>query len=251
MKFEEIASINVNEHTEKKKTGSTELTYLSWAWAWKEFKKIYPDATYEIKTFADADCVQKPYMYDKNTGYMVMTSVTADGLTYDMWLPVMDNNNKAMKSEYYEYTTKFGTKTVDVATMFDVNKTIMRCLVKNLAMFGLGLYIYAGEDLPGDTAEEIKAFEKEATAEKTAKTRAINKGKQPKPSNKSLETRYNDALNYVKNINKEEYLDKSKSIKDKLNTLLFDLKEKGCAGWYDNLMLEYNRLTSLEDSIPY
>lgn len=100
-------------------------------------------------------------------------------------------------------------------------------------------------------SEEVKAFEKEATAEKTAKTRAINKGEQPKPSNKSLETRYNDALNYVKNINKEEYLDKSKSIKDKLNTLLFDLKEKGCAGWYDNLMLEYNRLTSLEDSIPY
>ena len=99
--------------------------------------------------------------------------------------------------------------------------------------------------------EDVVNFEKEAIAEKTAKTRALNKGEEPKPSDKSLETRYNDALNYVKNIKAKEYLDKSKSIKDKLNTLLSDLKEKGCAGWYDNLMVEYNRLTNLEDGILY
>lgn len=151
--FEDVLCINVNEHTEKKKTGSTELTYLSWAWAWAEFKKIYPDATYEIKTFADENCVQKPYMYDANTGYMVMTSVTVGDLTYDMWLPVMDSSNKAMKSESYKYMTKKGEFTVDSATMFDVNKAIMRCLTKNLAMFGLGLYIYAGEDLPEEPNE--------------------------------------------------------------------------------------------------
>lgn len=100
-------------------------------------------------------------------------------------------------------------------------------------------------------SEEVKDFEKEAVKEKTAKTKALNKGEEPKPSDEPLEVRYNKAMTYVKNIKKEEYLDKSNSIKDKLNTLLFDLKEKGCAGWYDNLMLEYNRLTSLEDSIPY
>lgn len=100
-------------------------------------------------------------------------------------------------------------------------------------------------------SEEVKTFEKEAVKEKTAKTKALNKGEEPKPSDEPLEVRYNKAMTYVKNIKKEEYLDKSNSIKDKLNTLLFDLKEKGCAGWYDNLMLEYNRLTSLEDSIPY
>jgi hypothetical protein len=60
----------------------------------------------------------------------------------------MDGANKAMKSSGYTYTTKYGEKSVEPASMFDVNKTIMRCLVKNLAMFGLGLYIYAGEDLP-------------------------------------------------------------------------------------------------------
>src|SRR5699024_11992265 len=67
----------------------------------------------------------------------------------EMWLPVMDSSNKAMKSKPYTYDTKNRKNIqVDKASMFDINKTIMRCLVKNLAMFGLGLYIYAGEDLP-------------------------------------------------------------------------------------------------------
>lgn len=146
--FEEVLAINVNEHKENRKTGSETLSYLSWSWAWAEFKKIFPNAKYEIKTFSDENCVQKPYMYDKNTGYMVMTSVTVDGLTHEMWLPVMDGSNKAMKSEPYKYMTKKGEFTVAPATMFDINKAIMRCLTKNLAMFGLGLYIYSGEDLP-------------------------------------------------------------------------------------------------------
>ena len=73
-----------------------------------------------------------------------------------MWLPVMDGANKAMKRTPYKYQTKYnGEKTVEAATMMDINKTIMRCLVKNLAMFGLGLYIYAGEDLP-ETDKELE-----------------------------------------------------------------------------------------------
>lgn len=142
--FQEVYSINVNDKVEKKDG----LSYLSWAYAWAEFKKIYPEATYEIKRFDG-----KPYIYDENLGYMVFTSVTAESLTYEMWLPVMDGKNKAMKSESYTYTTKYGEKSVESATMFDVNKTIMRCLVKNLAMFGLGLYIYAGEDLPEEAKD--------------------------------------------------------------------------------------------------
>lgn len=149
--FEKLANINVNDKVEKKTSGGTTLSYLSWAYAWSEFKKVYPDATYEIKKFANKDNELVPYMYDSNTGYMVMTSVMADGLEYEMWLPVMDNNNRAMKSEPYTITTSKGKEiNVAAASMFDVNKTIMRCLVKNLAMFGLGLYIYAGEDLPDD-----------------------------------------------------------------------------------------------------
>ena len=143
--FETFLSLDVNDKVEKKETGKKTLSYLSWAWAWAEFKKRVPDAHYEIKMFDGL-----PYIYDEKTGYMVFTSVTAEGITHDMWLPVMDSHNDAMKSEPYEVTTKYGKYTVNSATMFDVNKTIMRCLVKNLAMFGLGLYIYAGEDLPED-----------------------------------------------------------------------------------------------------
>ena len=147
--FEELFAINVNEHTEKRDNGKVELTYLSWSWAWAEFKKRCPNAKYEIKMFNGL-----PYVFDEKTGYMVFTSVTVDDVTHDMWLPVMDSNNKAMKDKPYDYTTKFGKKTVAAATMFDVNKTIMRCLVKNLAMFGLGLYIYSGEDLPEQEQRE-------------------------------------------------------------------------------------------------
>lgn len=156
--FEELNAINVNDKTEKKKSGSTELTYLSWTWAWTEVKKRYPDAHYEIMMHDGL-----PYVYDENTGYMVFTTVTIDGISHMMWLPVMDGANKAMKSKPYTYSTKYnGEKTVEAATMFDVNKTIMRCLVKNLAMFGLGLYIYAGEDLPETEAEEQKTAQEVA-----------------------------------------------------------------------------------------
>jgi len=174
--FETLNAVNVNGHTEKKKTGSTELTYLSWPWAWAEVKQRYPGAHYEIWKDANG----RPYAYDALTGYMVYTSVTIGEETHSMWLPVMDGANNAMKAEPYDYKVKnlsfkwakwdearggyfdkygnrqeeFITKHVDAATMFDVNKAIMRCLVKNLAMFGLGLYIYAGEDLPaGDPTE--------------------------------------------------------------------------------------------------
>lgn len=147
--FDTLYNINVNEHTEQKNG----LTYLSWAWAWAEVKKKYPDAQYHICMFGESDL---PYVYDPNTGYMVFTDMTINGITHEMWLPVMDNNNKAMKSEEYKITTRYNKEiTVKKADMFDVNKTIMRCLVKNLAMFGLGLYIYAGEDIPKETPEQI------------------------------------------------------------------------------------------------
>lgn len=132
--FERLSAINLNEHVEKKK----ELTYLSWAWAWSATKKECPDATYKIL----------PTDYDEALGFMCHTTVTIEGETLEMWLPVMDGANKSMLKTSYVYTTRYGDKTVDAATTFDINKTLMRCLVKNLAMFGLGIYIYAGEDLP-------------------------------------------------------------------------------------------------------
>lgn len=151
--FKKLYGINVNDKTETKEG----LTYLSWAWAWAVVKSECPDATYNIKRFENG----LPYVYDANTGYMVFTDVTIDGTTHEMWLPVMDSHNRAMKSEPYTITTKYGKEIrVEAATMFDINKTIMRCLVKNLAVFGLGLYIYAGQDLPDvDMSDDEKKAE--------------------------------------------------------------------------------------------
>jgi hypothetical protein len=132
--FEKLSAINVNSKVEKK----SNLTYLSWAWAWSEVKKACPDATYKMEETE----------YDEALGFMCHSTVTIAGETLEMWLPVMDGSNKSMKKVAYSYTTRYGEKQVAPATTFDINKTLMRCLVKNLAMFGLGIYIYAGEDLP-------------------------------------------------------------------------------------------------------
>lgn len=172
--FNYLYHLDVNEKVEKKLSGNSTLSYLSWAWAWAKVKEKYPNATYKILKFDN----NLPYVFDEKTGYMVFTEVTIEGQTHEMWLPVMDGANKAMKSEPYEYTVKSGKKRVEQASMFDINKTIMRCLVKNLAMFGLGLYIYAGEDLPEtepatkEQKEEIKSMIKEAAelSKKSPKT---------------------------------------------------------------------------------
>lgn len=97
----------------------------------------YPSATYKIRTWDE-----KPYLYDAKLGYLVMTSVTIDDVTHEMWLPVMDGANKSMKDEPYTYQVKeyenrkwtgnYVDKAVEAATMFDINTAIMRCLVKTL-----------------------------------------------------------------------------------------------------------------------
>ena len=149
--FEQAYSLDCSKQIEKKQG----LSYLSWPFAWREFKRLYPDATYEVVKFDNL-----PYVADMSTGIMCYTKVTANGQTYEMWLPVLDASNKAMKLEPYSYTVKdrYGNpqeRWVAAANMFDINKTIMRCLVKNLAMFGLGLSIYAGEDIPEDITDSV------------------------------------------------------------------------------------------------
>lgn len=146
-KFNQLVSLNVNDKTESKNG----LTYLSWSNAWLEFKKVYPTAKYDVIKNPQTGL---PYFVDPAVGIMVFTEVEADGLKYSMWLPVMDGANKAMKTEPYTYqvwnktTRQYENRKVEAATMFDVNRSILRALVKNLAMFGLALYIYAGEDMP-------------------------------------------------------------------------------------------------------
>lgn len=154
-KFEQLCELDVSKYTEKKNG----LTYLSWTYAWKEFKKQYPKGKYLVKHWDGV-----PYLYDENLGFMCETEIdNGEGETVAMWLPVMDGANKAMKANAYTYDTRAGKKVVQAATMFDINTTIMRCLVKNIAMFGIGLYIYSGEDLP--ELSEITLEKKTAEAE--------------------------------------------------------------------------------------
>lgn len=123
--FSVLNAVNVNEHTEKKNG----LTYLSWAWAWQEVKKRFPDAQYTI--YERPDGVN--YWTDGRTCW-VKTGVTIGSLEHIEELPVMDYKNAAIPLER--------------VTSTDVNKAIQRSLTKACARHGLGLYIYAGEDLP-------------------------------------------------------------------------------------------------------
>ncbi|MBR5660632.1 MAG: DUF1071 domain-containing protein [Bacteroidales bacterium] len=123
--FKTLVSIDCNEHTEKK--GS--LTYLSWAWAWKMVKSNFPDARYTVYENPDG----WNYFTDGRFCW-VKTGVTIDGLEHIEYLPVMDSRNQSIP--------------LDAVTSFDVNRSIQRSLTKACARHGLGLYIYAGEDLP-------------------------------------------------------------------------------------------------------
>ena len=181
--IKKLRALDVNSKVEQKQ----KLNYLSWTYAWDEVLKNCPSATYEVVKQENG----LPYVYDPNTGYMVFTKLTIEGLTHEMWLFVMDGANKAMKSEPYTYKVKDwktgGTKdkNCESASMFDINKTIMRCLVKNIAMFGLGLYIYAGEDLPEalpiEETEEYGKLKECTTIEKLGSTYlAMSKDNQEK-----------------------------------------------------------------------
>lgn len=133
--FIELNNINVNDKTEKKNG----LTYLSWAWAWGEVKKLHPDATYTIYETTNPNGYVCNYFTDGRTCW-VKTGVTINGLEHIEELPVMDYKNKSIFLES--------------VTSFDVNKAIQRSLTKAVARHGLGLYIYAGEDLPEEERKE-------------------------------------------------------------------------------------------------
>ena len=131
--FARAMALDLSGKTERlakrnRQTGRTAyLRYLSWANAWAAFKGVYPDGTYRVERRADG----MPYFEDRR-GCMVFTEVTANGETHSMWLPVMDSRGDVIAEP----------------TLSDINKSLMRCLTKNIAMFGVGLSVYAGEDVP-------------------------------------------------------------------------------------------------------
>lgn len=137
--FETLNAIDVSEHIEKKNG----LSYVSWAWAWAELKKVYPNAYYTVYENKDG----WNYFTDGRTGW-VKTGVTVEGLEHIEYLPIMDYNNKSIP--------------LDKITSFNVNTAIQRSLTKACARHGLGLYVYAGEDLPEEPKKEIKPISEEA-----------------------------------------------------------------------------------------
>jgi len=166
----DLLKINVNDHTEKKNG----LTYLSWAWAWAEVLKADPAATFEVQTFDNDKMTTMPYM-DVNGTALVWVTVTMFGKPMTCMLPVMDYRNKPILNP----------------DAFAVNTAIMRCMTKAVALHGLGLYIYAGEDLPESDEKDAPSTQAKAPmGELTRKedgpkydkilTKTANKSAQPK-----------------------------------------------------------------------
>ena len=138
--FKRLNAIDCSKHVEKK----GKFSYLSWTWAWQMLKEHCPDATFEKHTFLNNEGSYLPYMRDLDGYAFVQTSVTADGITLTETFPVLNNVNKSIQKP----------------KSFEVNTALQRCLTKTIAFHGLGLYIYAGEDLPEDAKGEINEKEK-------------------------------------------------------------------------------------------
>ena len=127
--FKKLQAIDCSKHVEKK----GKFTYLSWAWAWATLKTHYPESSFQKHTFTNSDNGRtKPYMSDHEQFAYVMVTVTVEGQEATEIMPVLNNQNKSIQNP----------------NSFDVNTALQRCLVKAIAFHGLGLYIYAGEDLP-------------------------------------------------------------------------------------------------------
>jgi len=138
--FETLNKVDVSRFTEKK----GQFNYLSWAYAVRELLKVCPDATWEVHLFDNADGTKQPYMKN-GTGAYVQVSVNVDNVIRTQIHPVLDNRNQ----------------TIDTPNAFQINTSIQRCLAKAIALHGLGLYIFAGEDLPEAddlTKDQIKSL---------------------------------------------------------------------------------------------
>lgn len=156
--FKELAAVNVKNRLEKK----GRFDYLSWAYAWAMVKDKYPDT---IRKVYESDQTELNYFTDGNTGY-VKVGITICDIEHIDYLPIMGHNNQSL--------------TIEKITSFAVNKTIQRSTVKAIAMHGLGLSLWAGEDLV-DISEGAPAV----VASK-------------KPTLKKTSDKWNDVVNYVK-----------------------------------------------------
>lgn len=178
--FETLNKLDVSEHVEKK----GKFTYLSWPYAVAELRKHCPDATWKVERFPvhDGSSVFVPYMKTE-MGYFVEVSVTVDGITLSQIHPVLNNQNRPIPEP----------------SPFDINTSIQRALVKAIALHGLGLYIYAGEDLPPDVKAEQDQKAKKALADAASKgTEALRQ--EWEKLNKEQRMQFKEELDKLKSV---------------------------------------------------
>ena len=175
--FQKLKDVDISKLAEQK----GKFDYLSWAHAVREMLKVFPKATWEVHEYDGM-----PYM-ETITGYYVKVSVTIDEITRTQIHPVLDNKNK----------------TIEKPNAFQINTSIQRCLAKAIALHGLGLVLFAGEDLPDNITEEqekeltklANKIKDEATKETILK--AIENGK-------VNESNYEKSLNHCKTVIKNQ-----------------------------------------------
>ena len=195
--WDKLSKVNVNEHTEHKVVGNRKLTYLSWAWAWTEMMGHYPQLAVKWHGMTDENGVTRDITTYPGGTAAVTCSVTIGEVKREMWLPVMDHRNKAIIEP----------------DSFAINTAKMRCLTKAFSLFGLGAYIYAGEDLPTEAVVEAppqkkaKAKAKPAKAE-PAETPAVEVEEVPEHNIAALRTRLSERCKelYANNWEADETL---------------------------------------------
>lgn len=228
--FEKLYRINVNDYVEEKNG----LKYCSWSYVWAEIKKAYPEANYTIYENKDG----WNYFTDGKTGW-VKTGVTVNGIEHIEYLPIMDYKNKSILAENI--------------TSFDVNKTIQRSLTKACARHGLGLYIYAGEDLPEEDNSGVQELKNEIKQEKAKATREFNKKvEEYKKTDEGLEGRYKTMYVLVKSMKEIDQYSKDKVLMEKISKLLKDLQEAQKNVAYETLsnIVNEKMLKDEPDEIP-
>ena len=188
--FETLNKIDVSKYTEKK----GKFNYLSWSYAVRELLKVCPTATWDLHTFKNLHGTDQPYMKN-GTGSYVQVSVDVEGVVRTQIHPVLDHRNQ----------------TINEPNAFEINTSIQRCLAKAIALHGLGLYIFAGEDLPEpDALTQTQIDDMKAKAENIADKKVMQGVTDAIASGQVNSGNYDMSMKHIDKIIKEQKEEKKK-----------------------------------------